>query len=363
MACILPTHGGISVSLPHRASRAVIVVLAVVLGLSGCSVFGVTDEEPAAVRVGDIFDGSLKLTRVVDKSTLLIPTGEVTFGVTEPLDRVDWDEWIGTEAKVPVDGAEIIAVTWKRKGVFTADVADAMTAGGAPDDPIKLWVVADGGRYEVEDVGSLGGPGERNFVFVGVPSGADLALEVEYDGVKQSVDPRTGKVTSGQAIGLYDDSLRLGDKAGGGTTCGEQKTRSGRWETSFSCKVESISSLPYAAGRGWADKGESWLILTARTDLVRAQWAIGPRRYATYTASPTRWQLALDGAGPTATLGTYQKDGTTRKQLVFEGAAVGGHRVRFTVTYALKVHAARNTGGAHPKTGVQKMVREVAIAG
>lgn len=348
--------------LPRRVSSS-LVVLAIGLGLTGCSVLGVADEEPASVRIGDIFDGSLKLTRQVDESKLLIPTGEVTFGVTEPLDRVGWDEWIGTEVRVPVDGAEIIAVTWKRKRVFTADVADAMTADGPPKDPIRLWVVADGGRYEVEDVGTLGGSGERNFVYVGVPVDAELALEVEYDGVRQSVDPRTGKVASGQAVGLYDDSLRAGDEAAGGTTCGEQKTRSGRWETTFSCSVESIRSLPYAASRGWAAKGESWLIVTARTELVRAQWTAGPRRYATYTARPTRWQVALDGAGPIATLGTYQKGDTTRKQLVFEGAAVGGHRVRFTVSYALAVHAARNTGGTHPKTGTQKMVREVALAG
>lgn len=348
--------------LPRRVSST-LVVLAIAVVLSGCSVFGVTDEEPASVRIGDIFDGSRKLTRKADQSRLLIPTGEVTFGVTEPLDRVGWDEWIGTEARVPVDGAEIIAVTWKRKGVFTTDVADAMTAGAAPKDPIKLWVVADGGRYEVEDVGTLGGPGERDFVYVGVPVDAELALEVEYDGVKQLLDPRTGKVVSGQAVGLYDDSLRAGDEAPGGTSCGEQKTRSGRWETVFGCSVESIWSLPYAAGRGWAAKGESWLILTAQTDLVRAQWTAGPRRYATYTANPTRWQVALDGAGPIATLGTYQKGDTTRRQLVFKGAAAGGHRVRFTVSYSLKVHAARNTGGTHPKTGIQTMVREVAIAG
>lgn len=363
MACVLPIHGGVSVFLPRRVSGP-LVVLAIAVALTGCSVFGVTDEDAVPVRIGDVFDGSLKLTRAVDESKLLIPTGEVTFGVTEPLDRVGWDEWIGTEERVPVDGAEIVAVTWKRKGVFVTDVADAMTADGPPKDPIRLWMVSDSGRYEIKDVGSLGGPGERNFVYVGVPAGADLELEVEYDGLRQSVDPRTGKVTSGEAVGLYDESLRADTKTGTGrTSCGAQRTTSGRWAMSFTCGIESIWSLPYAAGRGWSSKGESWLILTARTNLTRAQWTAGPRRYATYTARPTRWQIAVDGSGPTATLGTYETAASTRKQLVFEGAAVGGHRVRFTVSYSLTVDTTRGTGGSHPKTATQKMVREVAIAG
>ncbi|WP_109508015.1 hypothetical protein [Nocardioides speluncae] len=341
------------------------VVLAVLVFLiTGCSVFGVTDEKPAPVRIGDVFDGSDKLTRAVDTSKLLIPSGEVTFGVTEPLDRVGWDEWIGTEARVPVDGAEIVAVTWKRKGVFNADVADAMTAAHPPKDPIRLWVTADDYRHEIEDVGSLGGPGERNFVYVGVPADAKLSIEVEYDGVTQSLDPRTGKVSSGQAMGLYDESLRAATKTGNGrTSCGQQRTTSGRWAMLFTCGVESIWSLPYAAGRGWAGEGESWLILTARTNLTRAQWTAGPRRFATYTARPTRWQVVVDGAGPTATLGTYEKGASTRKQLVFKGAAVGGHLVRFVVSYALKVDTTRGTGGGHPKTATQRMVREVALAG
>lgn len=356
------------VSIPQGSSRRIggysLAVLALAVALTGCAVFGVSEEEAAPVRIGEVFDGSIKLTRAVDKSRLMIPSGEVTFGVTEPLDRVGWDEWIGTEERVPADGAEIIAVTWKRTGVFTDDVADAMTGDGPPKDPIRMWVVADGGHHEIEDVGSLGGPGERNFVYVGVPAGADVALEVEYDGLKQSVDARTGRVDSGVAAGLYDESLLVGSKTGSGrTSCANQRTTSGRWAMSFTCGVESVWSLPYASRRGWADKDESWLILTARTNLIHPAWTISRRRFATYTAHPSRWQVTVDGARPTAVLGSYGKEASTLRQLVFARAAVGNHRVRFDVSYSLRVATTRSTGGKHPKSATQTMVREVAIPG
>lgn len=346
--------------------RRLLAPLAVVpLLLGGCSLgddaTGDQDDRPV-VAVGDVIEGRAVLPEVTRGIEVRLPSGPAYFEVDDDLRAVPDDEVPGEFEDVPAaDDARVLRLAWGREFLgYGSDVMRLMTGSDVGDEglDVTLALVADGRRTEVPDVGQLNGVGNPDRVYVGVPRDADdLALEVTYDGVTQTVDLATRAVDPGRAAGLYDVPLAadrsLGD--GGGSCPVSERTRG--LEPLFACGVLDSWEVPYVDGLGWAATGQVWFVADASSDLLALRW-IGDDDLTDYRTRLRTWEVLADGVRPVSTLprrlGNQQDD----KRVVFAVEPRERHRVSFRATYVGRPTGTLLPGApARPTVTLERSVR------
>ncbi|MCD4534189.1 hypothetical protein LRP67_08860 [Nocardioides sp. cx-169] len=238
--------------------------------------------------------------------TVRLPGTDLTFVVGSPIDAVDhemldveyddprWDE--RQDLKAP-DAGTLVPLGWS----FFAPAG--LVSDGDPA-PIELRLVAGDRTVELDSV-DLGDDDVVSYdpraLAVGVDGDldvTDLGLEVEYDGLTQTVDVATGKVDAGVAQVLYDEERRL--TAG----CTEVEDwcaltadpASPLRPRSATFTASDVSLYPYDAELGWADDGTLWAAVRLQllgVDSVRNaagdSWTVGRH---------SRPGVSLDGAQP-----------------------------------------------------------------
>lgn len=211
---------------------------------------------------GRVDSGDLK--KPAGDGVLLGPHFAVTIAATGSADTYDFGPSAssagGTTERRPADGEEFLVVEFD------------LTAESPDEDPIDLKSTTVEAPAEVTTELSI--DGERTEVdlaqnlpvlVAGVPTGADVLLEVSDDGDVQSIDLRTGergddartpfyRPTSEQSLDhTYRHDASFAFPEGGGGTYSVQ------------LHLDFAYLTPYTDDIGWAPSGESWLIVTMDT--------------------------------------------------------------------------------------------------
>lgn len=272
------------------AMRRTALLCAALLGLAPL-LTACGGEEAPEVRVSDVIpareDDQFEGRRA---STVMVPSGRLRVWLGQPVDSADSDETRQLEGLEAPDGAVLVPITWRFERAFP----DAHAfLGETPAPGIDLVTEAGSYRLPAPETGS---DVSESFYVVVDGDGEDLRLEVEFDGVTQTVDLRTRERRTGRASALYGlDHERLRSEDCGSADWLEE----GQGGAAYACEVSGPLLLPYANGK-WAETGHRWLAVGVRTTL--RHWAVADLEGggAFYYGTRTRLDGELGGKAPAA---------------------------------------------------------------
>ncbi|WP_157571622.1 hypothetical protein [Nocardioides alkalitolerans] len=246
----------------HRAVAAVAVAL-LAAGTSACSPSaGVADGDTVAPAVTALVEGTT--TRV------MLPAGALDLTVGEPRDEVPAHQTATGETVAAPDGDVVLGVGWRLQPTFADNGANFGTPGTYYDDATARTAERLRVRLRVGDetreVPVVAGPDDgRELAVTGaawlvVPAeGADAGtIEVEYDGLVQTLDLASGELDADVAAPLYAP-YALPTRVACPT--GElDPGLAGVLEVDAGCTAQLLP-LPYVEGLGWAGAGRTWVVV------------------------------------------------------------------------------------------------------
>ncbi|WP_109508013.1 hypothetical protein [Nocardioides speluncae] len=327
------------------------LALVAVAAITGCEQEAA--DEPHRVAAGEMIEGSGVPSELGDRPVVMLPSGKVTFTVTDPIRKLDITDTRLTEEVEPDRGVDLVGVSWERERfVYVRDAGEAMAGGVQADksEPVGLSLAADGKTYRFPDVGTMDGLDGSSFFHVGIPRAASkVTLEVEYDGLVQAVDLRTGAVDKGAAAPLYRAELAAGAEPDEtAVSCPSVDRDRGRLRWYLSCQVARAVAVPYVPGHGWVGDGRTFIVAWTHTSPGSIHWIIDDNRYASYAAKQLRLRTTLDDITPVATLDAEQMS-SSEDWLVFDVPVADAHRMRFAGEFVATPTKAQGTGGQHPR--------------
>lgn len=229
-----------------------------------------------------------------DAFEVVVPSGEFTVTVGDPVDEVPADAAADGKAHPAPEGREYVGIAWSPSG--TAPAFGAVLHGTDPL-PATIGVRTGGRELEVSELAMDPADGPANGVaWVPVDDG-EAQLHVAYDGLTQTFDLDSGERTPGPADGFYDLAAAPADCP----AVGPGRDVRGMQYT-ITCQISPITAVPYLAGEGWAEDGRTWLVF----DL-------------TLTPSPFRWSPTGDLGQPYA---SYRVDAQSGSAVSGDGEAV-----------------------------------------
>lgn len=227
-----------------RLTWAAGLALLTTAALSGC---GSTDDDAVYVPAAE----SLSLEG--DKFEVMLPSGQFVFTVTEPRDELSKSDAADGEAHEAPDGQHYVGLEWDWKGM--AGRAFSLMNHDVPPQVAEVSVLTGDDELATFELDTQEGrPAGRSWVLVA--DDADPELQVTYDGHTQTVDLGTGDVDAGVAEGLYDIATYDVD-------CPDQGPGTDRdgLQYRIDCTVGEVLAVPYVADLGWADAGQTWLLV------------------------------------------------------------------------------------------------------
>lgn len=272
----------------RRATSALVALLALSAALTACGGDERTLELGESTRVLD----DARVTGLADDPALTarLPVGELGLGWSDDEDllaSVDDDQ---DQTLVAPEGGALVAVAWDVDP--TVGTAPAPMGNAAIGSASHELVLVSGGERTVlaeESEGAL-----RGAAVAAVADPADLALEVTFDGVTQTVGPGSDeREAPAQADALYDETPVA--------------------ETDLDCDADAFCRadagwLPWVAGQGWAPEGELWPVVRVEARADR------PSTDASLSAT-------LDGEDPVSGLDLDGDADGVNQLLVFPAAA------------------------------------------
>lgn len=257
--------------------------------------------------------------------TVELPGSQVLLVAGAPVDRIGHGVLGRTESGssrdedlVAPDGGRLVPLSWQIRST-------AGFGGNEDTEPIVVRLVAGDQRTELGSTVLTGTSAsldafDAHDVVVGVAGEVgveDLTIEVEYDGLVQTVDVASGEVDAGAARALYEPDRDFA--AACGDDCTLAAAPSSAWRATFAPLTLSwVTLYPYDAALGWAEEGSAWagLRLTAYS-VDGAEDHAGDHRFVTGADGPL--VVRLDGAEPVRTEGLDYEDFTGfRGRVVFE---------------------------------------------
>lgn len=244
--------------------RTAALTACLALVLTGCG------DDDAGASSPDLVQGRLgELSG--SEFNLLVPTGQVTFQLSDPADVVTATQAAdGHEHEAP-EGSDWVGVTWQ----FLPGAGFDPFHRTLMDDPSQRTelVLVDGGTtFELGDASqSTTTPADvptSGIVYVPVTEGAGVRLEAAFDGVTTAVDTTTGEVTGGAGSALADL-----EKPPLVRECPPLTAGRGRADTSC---TYVMTSVPYLSGHGWAEEG--WTV--AQVETRTATFEVGRSTYS-----------------------------------------------------------------------------------
>lgn len=236
-------------------ARVCVLVLALTPALAACGEDpGPSAGDVVAARSDDQFvDGR--------QSRLNLPTGQLVVNLGDATDTVGATDTRQREDLTAAAGSTFLPITWRYDVDTYGDLTDYVAADGNP----TFTLVTDGADYRLPPPNPSGVDAESFYVVV-AGDGEDPTLEVEFDGVTQTLDLATGDRDEGQAAGLYDLKTRTAKTR----SCADDVTydKEPVRPPGFNCTTTTAARLPYAAGE-WAADGRSWVVVSVTTSLLR----------------------------------------------------------------------------------------------
>ncbi len=317
----------------RRTAAAACLLPVLATGLAACG-----DDDAGTARPGDVVTARERdQFEDGERTKVMLPTGRLDVFVGEPTTTVAENDTRDLRSYDAPAGARFVPLTWQYDTARFDQVADYLETSAVP----SVDLVTEGESHRLPPP-KASEPTESFYVLV--DGGAeDLTLEVEFDGVTQTVDLAAGEVDPGRAEPLYD----LGDLRPGSEACG-----SADWfptentTVSFNCGLTGPLLLPYAGGR-WAKPGHQWLSVELATVLSSYADSDGRGNGAHWGATDVRTVLRLGRQAPVEML---PSDGTDNVcpdtetvecryagRAIFEVTDDPPSRLRIKQTYRLEV--------------------------
>ncbi|MFD0807118.1 hypothetical protein ACFQ0K_13565 [Nocardioides caeni] len=275
--------------LPARVTtpgRVALVLLALSPALAACG-----GEEEASV--GDVISAR-KDDQFAEGRTgrLTLPTGRLEVTVGEPATSLAANDTRELEPIEAPDGASFVPITWQYDAGTFGDYADYTEN----DEEPVFDLVADGANYRLPPPNPTG-VGSESFYVVVNGAGESPSLNVDFDGVTQTLDLTTGQRDPGLAKPLY----KLKSRNDRTQSCASDVTfgKDPVGAPSFACTTTRTARIPYAGG-AWAEDGHSWLVVSVTTAFRRWDvFAKDGKSGAIYAATGVESTFRLGDIKPT----------------------------------------------------------------
>ncbi len=318
-----------------NARRKVVIGLAVVVTVVLAIVGAVSAVYHDGTRPGTLHAGGTP-SRIdaKHKAVVQLPLGALTVGVGNPTQSPPND----IEEKQAADGAAWVPVQWLLAGQG-ADYDNTFSAY-----QFSVALVAGGRRYDLQagqdpdDAASKYTPVVKGKSVDVVVQGAarHLKVEVGYDGVTQTLDVDSGKVSSGLAAPYYrNGGPRTALPQSACSILSATAARSFELSTGDHCRLGKVEADPYVGGLGWVGSAEqTWLLVPI--DIMGLE--IDPKqrddRFG-YEVHSLDYTLTVDGAKPVTELLRYRDraglSASSAGVVVFRTAAAP-HRLTLSLT-------------------------------
>jgi hypothetical protein len=322
---------------PERAAAALSGLVAVA-ALGACTGAGSStsvEDEPIVGRSASDVTG--------DEVFVLLPSGRIDLTIGEPLEEaIDGDVTSDDETHEPPDGGSFVPVAWSHDP-FALDEGDAALMSTAPK-PSEVAIVVDGERhvlgspYEVvSDKAVADNPVSVFYVPVeGVPTPSDITVEVEYDGLTQSITA-AGERAPGAAAPLYDEPAGSAEAA-----CGPGVEDPAGFAFRLRCEIGPGQAVPYLPDRGWAAEGHAFVVVGYELRLDDVTYSPpGSQGEAEYDVVRTTATFRLDGQDPLGSMPELgdpeNEEGRVSDFLVFDSTTDAERSLQIELAYDLSV--------------------------
>jgi hypothetical protein len=334
-----------------RRAAAAACLLPVAAGLVACG-----EDDTGSTRPGDVVSArEPDQFEDGERSKVMLPTGKLDIYLEEPTDTLSEDDTRELRAYDAPAGATYVPLTWQYDTSRFDQVADYLGTTAVP----SVDLVTEGETYRLPPP-KAEEPTDSYYVLVDGDA-EDLALEVEFDGVTQTVDLAAGEVDPGRAEALYD----LGNLRPSSEACGSDEWFPTENTTvSYNCGLTGPLLLPYAAGR-WAKPGHEWLSVELATVLSAYSDSDGRGNGAHWGAAGVRTQLRLGKQAPVEVLPSEGTDNLCpdkesmeckyAARAIFEVTEDYPERLRIEQTYRLRIGP---KWGTYNVKGKKKVVAE-----
>jgi hypothetical protein len=295
-----------------RPSRHIYVLtlLAALIPLTACA----SDKETGATEPGDVVAARAGVdTQGAPAGFLLVPSGRLDIRAGKPVADVSEDATTERESRTAPSDGVLVPLTW----TYRTGGSELLSHVFGRPQTIEMDLVSDGKHYPlVPPTADRDGEAVDAYYVAVDGDGKQLQLELEYAGVTQTLDLRSGKRTTGLAQGLYDlDLTKLSDKL---TTC-----PSDGWlnegplvQSTFTCTSTDTVVAPYVAGE-WAPKGSTFVVVGLASALTSFTAYTATGAAATYTIANNKEKSELGGEAPSRVLEEKVLEGAHAGFLVF----------------------------------------------
>lgn len=315
---------------PTAAAALLLPLVATALVACGDDTDSTRPGDVVAAREPDQFEDG-------ERSKVMLPTGKLDIYLEEPTSTLSEDDTRELQQLDAPAGATYVPLTFQYDTSRFDQVEDYLDTTAVP----SVDLVTDGESYRLPPP-KAEQPTESYYLLVDGEA-EDVTLEVEFDGVTQTVDLAEGKVEPGRAKPLYNmDNLQPDSEA-----CGsDQWFPTENTTVSFNCGLTGPLLLPYAGGR-WAKPGHEWLSVELATILSAYSDSDGRGNGAHWGAAGVKTELRLGNQAPVEML---PSDGTDNlcpdkqsmeckyaARAIFEVTDDHPSRVRIKQTYRLRI--------------------------
>lgn len=307
---------------PGRSSAPVLVALVALCLAGAATLAGCAEQRPEVVQ------GRASVKVVGARQTVLVPTGALRLTVGAPVGRIG--------ARGAADGlrhdGSFVPVAWSFDpgravpgqsvlGQSARSASVIVTVGETPYALPAPYTVSDG-----EVVGAT-----RGVAYV--PGTDSPIVEVAYDGLSQTWEPSTGRFERGAAAPLYASA------GSGDLPCPDGPQTEDGVTATVICRI-STERMPYVPGRGWAEPGRAFVLVSFGVAVVQAT-----RDGLPLTPGNGSVAMTVDGDEAVTTLGhpVRAAPGFVGGATVFEGA-VSGARLKLAATFPLTTDGGDTSG-------------------
>jgi hypothetical protein len=251
------------------------------VGLAAC---GEDSVDPGSTDGLEVLSGTDTTSVSGQEFAVLVPGGSYVFTASEPTDDLPDD--VSGDA----GGTSYVGLAWRPEG-NAPEFGPVLHGTEAEPAPVRVQVGDQ--TLDVTELGADVQGGNANGV-VWVPVGDDTSgtLEVEYDGLVQTFDLTSGDREPGPADGFYEDTGTFP------ADCPDGPQETGPWSYVVTCDVTDVAAVPYVAGAGWAEQGQTWLVLGVEVTPSALEWAEGGGR-ASYRVATQDGGVSVDGVPAT----------------------------------------------------------------
>jgi hypothetical protein len=245
-----------SLSATTRWATTTVIAAPILAGLvlTGCS--SGADDSGRGVSAGQVEKVSAEEISGGREAQVGLPTGVLTVKVSPALDTVATD----SGDLNPQNGVTLVGLAWTLQPHPNSEGRDVLLGDQVLESLPKPSFSLVDGEEEIALPAEVPSQWYQGLV---VGAKEPSVLQVEYDGVTQSVELETGVVEGNQGE-------QLKDLASASTTldrrCPAKAFEPKEAALTHECGVRAVHVLPYVAELGWAPDGQTWVMVDADID-------------------------------------------------------------------------------------------------